>query len=154
MNENLLTESRQQIQLPSNVFLCCYHQYTNGIAWKQPNRCQHPNHKHQAGKKAQPYRTIPLKTLLLFSNHNRPPPIGAFFCYYHLKEETKKEDKTIEQTVNTSPMPSSTPVDEDFVPVEISLSNKPFPLLLNSYFLKQCFKSKSNDVSYQEKMYQ
>ena len=71
-----------------------------------------------------PVRTIPLKTLLSFINHHRTVPIGAVFCYTHLKEETKKEDKTIEQPVKTSPMPSSSPVDEDFVPVEISLSNE------------------------------
>ena len=93
-------------------------------AWKQPNRCQHSNHKHQAGKKVSPDRTIPLKTLLSFINHHRTVPIGAVSCYTHLKEETKKEDKTNEQPVNTSPMPSSSPADEDFTPVEISLSNE------------------------------
>ena len=65
-----------------------------------------------------------MKFFLSFNNHNRPLLIGAVFCYTLLKEETKKEDKTIEQPVNTSPMPSSTPVDEDFVPVEISLSHE------------------------------
>ena len=117
MNEKLLIENRLKIQSPSNVFLCCYHRYTNGIAQKQPSQCQHPNHKHQAGKKAPPVRTISLKTLLSFNNRNRVLPIGAVFCYTHLKEEeAKKEDKAIEQ-------PSSTPVDEDFLPVQISLSN-------------------------------
>ena len=65
-----------------------------------------------------------MKTLLSFNNHNIPLPIGAVFCYTHLKEETKKEDKTIEQPVNTSSMPSCTPVGKDFVLVEISHSNE------------------------------
>ena len=117
-------KNRLKIQSPSNVFLCCYHRYTNGIAQKQPSQCQHPNHKHQAGKKAPPVRTISLKTFLSFNNRNRVLPIGVVFCYTHLKEEeAKKEDKATEQPVNTSPIPSSTPVDEDFLLVQISLSN-------------------------------
>ena len=95
MNKKLLIENRLQIHLPSNVFLCCYHRYTNGIAWKQPNQCEHPNYKHQAGKKAPPVRTLPLKTLLSFNNHNRSLPIGAVFCYTHLKEEKKKKIKQL-----------------------------------------------------------
>ena len=59
-----------------------------------------------------------------FNNRNRVLPIGVVFCYTHLKEEeAKKEDKATEQPVNTSPIPSSTPVDEDFLLVQISLSN-------------------------------
>ena len=60
-NGRLLIESRLQIS-PDSDFVCAYHRFSIGIGWRQPNRCQHSEHKFQVGRKAPKIRTIPLKT--------------------------------------------------------------------------------------------
>ena len=57
--------------LPEEKFLYSYHQYSLGIGWKAPKRCQHPDHDVLGGQKAPPTRTIPLQTLNCFNTTNQ-----------------------------------------------------------------------------------
>ena len=96
-----------------------------GIGWKQPNRCQHPDHKFQVGRKAPKLRTVPLNTLALFNERNSPLPVGSAFCFSHLKSLTatqKEGDDTDPEP--TTPVKSSTPACDNYVPDTAIISDE------------------------------
>ena len=94
-----------------------------GIGWKQPNKCQHSEHKFQVGRKAPKIRTIPLKTLETFNKENSPLPIGSAFCFRHLKCITAKDDSEADLEL-TTPIKSSTPADDNYIPDTAIISNE------------------------------
>ena len=85
--------------------------------------CQHPEHNIQVGRKATKIRTIPLKTLETFNKENSPLPIGSAFCFRHLKSITAKDDDEADPEP-TTPIKSSTPADDNYVPDTAIISNK------------------------------
>ena len=130
-NERLLIESRLQISLSDSDFVCAYHHFSMGIGWKQPNKCQHSEHKFQVGRKAPKIRTIPLKTLETFNKENSPLPIGSAFCFRHLKCITAKDDDEADPEP-TTPIKSSTPADDNYVPDTAIISNETLEEVTNT----------------------
>ena len=105
--------------------LCAYHQFYLGIGWKQANRCQHPEHKFQAGKKAPKLRCIPFNTLAAYNGNNPPLPVGAAFCVSHLKAiscEHQKNDESEEINADNSPKKYGTPADDIYIADEVVIS--------------------------------
>ena len=97
--EKTLIENQLKSPLLQANSLCAYHRLSLGIGWKQPNRCQHYKHKFQADKKAHKLRCIPFNTLAAYNENNPPLPVGAAFCFSHLKTiscEDQKNDKSEE----------------------------------------------------------
>jgi len=92
-----------------------------GIGWRQQNRCQHPEHKFQTGKKAPKIRSIPLASLVAYNETNSPLPVGAAFCFSHLKSmEVPNERSDFEKT----PMKCSNAVDDLYIPEAAIISNE------------------------------
>ena len=60
--------------------VCAYHRFSLGIGWKQPNRCQHPEHKFHAGKKEPKLRCIPFNTIAAYNEDNPPLPLVQHFA--------------------------------------------------------------------------
>ena len=90
-----------------------------GIGWKQPNRCQHPEHKFQAGKKAPKLRCIPFNTLAGYNENNPPLPVGTAFCFSHLKAiscEHQKNDESEEINADNTPKKYGPPADDIYIP--------------------------------------
>ena len=107
--------------------LCAYHQFYLSIGWKQANRCQHPEHKFQAGKKAPKLRCIPFNTLAAYNGNNPPLPVGAAFCVSHLKAiscEHQKNDESEEINADNTPKKYDTPADDIYIPDAAVLSTE------------------------------
>ena len=107
--------------------LCAYHQFHLGIGWQQPNRCQHPEHKFQAGKKGSKLLCIPFNTHpFQHPNGNNPPlPVGAAFCFSPLKAiscEHQKNDESEEINADNTPKKYSTPADDIYIPNVVVIS--------------------------------
>ena len=77
-NERKLIESRVGRHLLDNEKLCSYHRYTNGVGWKQPRTCQHPDHPKEKGKKAASGRVASIKRAMELGI-----PVGSILCHKH-----------------------------------------------------------------------
>ena len=109
--------------------LYAFHRFSIGTGWRQQNRCYHPEHKFQRGKKAPKVRTIPLQTLAVFNTNNNPLPVGAAFCHDHLKAINKSSNEEPElgkkkSGIEQTPTKYIDPVDDDiFIPEQAIISN-------------------------------
>ena len=83
-------ENRLGRELCQDQKLCAFHRFDFGIGWKPPRQCFHPDHKLSAELKSPVCRQVPALAVLSVSKKvNTQSPIGAQFCFKHLKLKTK-----------------------------------------------------------------
>jgi len=79
------------------------------------------NINFKLGKKAPKIRSIPLASLVAYNETNSPLPVGAAFCFSHLKSmEARNEGSDFEKT----PMKCSNAVDDLYIPEAAIISNE------------------------------
>ena len=124
-SEKALTENRLGRELCLDQQLCAFHRFDFGIGWKPPRQCFHPDHKFSAGVKSPACHPVPAPIVLSVSKKfNTHIPLGAQFCFKHLKLETKEEsNRTISSPNAQATVPKeSMPSHETFVPEDIYIS--------------------------------
>ena len=95
-NERLLIENRLGFKLNENDKLCANHnhRYTLGVGFKQSERCQHPQHPPEIGKKAPATRPVPIsKCIFIAKKYNILFLIGSVLCFNHMKNENKIDEE-------------------------------------------------------------
>ena len=122
--------------------ICAYHRYELGIGWRPPKRC-HPNHPILLGKKAPTVWRVPHKVVIRMLQEGHQIPIGAKFCFPHLKSENNEKNNgkdsstpsTRKDTTNLMHESSMEP-DVDFVPdvPYVSSSDLKSSLLISESF--------------------
>ena len=92
-SECSLIENGLGFKLSQYDKLCANHRYTLGVAYKQSERCQHPHHQPEIGKKAPATISVPIpRCISIVENYSMVFAIGSVLCFNH-----KKNENTIEK---------------------------------------------------------
>ena len=95
-----------------------------GIGWKKQNRCYHPEHEFQRGKKAPKVRSVPLKSLAIYNTNNHSLACWSSICIDHLKALNKSINEAEEPETKSTPVNCDTPVDDDnYIPDQAIIPN-------------------------------